>query len=44
VSIPREVEFHHLRDTTIVGEPQAHFRDKGWAVKVPRRMQGSLSR
>src|SRR5215470_15407729 len=24
---------------TIVGELKRHFRDKGWAVRVPRRMQ-----
>lgn len=35
----REVEFTTYATPTIVGELKRHFRDKGWAVKVPRRMQ-----
>jgi len=37
--IDREVEFTTYATPTIVGELKRHFRDKGWAVKVPRRMQ-----
>jgi RNA polymerase sigma-B factor len=35
----REVEFTTYATPTIVGEIKRHFRDKGWAVKVPRRLQ-----
>ena len=37
--IDREVEFTTYATPTIVGELKRHFRDKGWAVKVPRRLQ-----
>src|SRR5207249_3687400 len=35
----REVEFSTYATHTIVGELKRQFRDKGWAVRAPRRMQ-----
>nr|WP_239077177.1 RNA polymerase sigma factor SigF [Actinocatenispora rupis] len=35
----RGVEFTSYAVPTIVGEVKRHFRDKGWAVRVPRRLQ-----
>ena len=35
----RGVEFSTYATHTVVGELKRHFRDKGWAVRAPRRMQ-----
>jgi RNA polymerase sigma-B factor len=35
----REVQFPTYAAVTIIGELKRHFRDKGWAVRVPRRLQ-----
>ncbi len=35
----RGVEFSTYATHTIVGELKRHFRDRGWAIRAPRRMQ-----
>jgi len=35
----RGVEFSTYATHTIVGELKRHFRDKGWAIRAPRRIQ-----
>jgi RNA polymerase sigma-B factor len=35
----RDIEFSTYATYTIVGELKRHFRDKGWSVRAPRRMQ-----
>ena len=35
----RGVEFSTFATQTVIGELKRHFRDKGWAVRAPRRIQ-----
>lgn len=35
----RGVEFSTFATRTVIGELKRHFRDKGWAIRAPRRVQ-----
>jgi RNA polymerase sigma-B factor len=35
----RGVEFSTFATRTVIGELKRHFRDKGWAIRAPRRIQ-----
>ncbi len=37
--VQRDVQFSTYAAVTIIGELKRHFRDKGWAIRVPRRLQ-----
>ena len=37
--ISRDLEFTTYATPTILGKIKRHFRDKGWSVRVPRRLQ-----
>ncbi|MCI0635611.1 MAG: SigB/SigF/SigG family RNA polymerase sigma factor [Actinobacteria bacterium] len=37
--VTRNIRFSTYAGVTIVGELKRHFRDKGWAIRVPRRLQ-----
>ncbi len=37
--VDRGFEFSSFATPTIIGEIKKHFRDKGWSIRVPRRIQ-----
>lgn len=37
--VDRGFEFSSFATPTIIGEIKKHFRDKGWTIRVPRRIQ-----
>jgi len=37
--VDKGFEFSSCATPTIIGEIKKHFRDKGWAIRVPRRIQ-----
>ncbi len=37
--VDKGFEFSSFATPTIIGEIKKHFRDKGWAIRVPRRIQ-----
>lgn len=37
--LDRGVEFSTYATPTVLGEIKRHFRDKGWSIRVPRRLQ-----
>lgn len=37
--VSKGFEFSSFATPTIIGEIKKHFRDKGWTIKVPRRIQ-----
>ena len=42
--LTREIRFTTYATATIAGELKRHFRDKAWAVRVPRRLQETALR
>lgn len=35
----RDIEFSTYATPTVIGEIKRHFRDHGWAIRIPRRLQ-----